>query len=362
MTTDVIIVGKGIAGLVLSCLLSQKGIAHVVLGREGNTPDFALAETLPPSAIPLLKKIGLLNLFEHIAIQKTYGYHSLWGSDRVVDHNFYFQSPNAYGLKLNKRTLLAALEEKQAEFIVTYDHQFRLENQGDSFGVFCNRGPNAYQINGRYVIDATGRNRAVLNSLGINSIEYDTLTAYSCHLPRIKHPSLTHSVFAESFEQGWGIVSGLNEMQNVITLFTDKLNLEQSLFKQYTNWPALLSGTRYLKYFLTGDDLVRIKGALANSSRAASISGPNWLALGDAAMAFDPLSSHGITNAIYTASEAAQTLDLHLNYNQPVALRAYGAALSAIFDQYITNKNRLYAQESRWPESIFWRKRNSVEA
>ena len=74
LKTDVIIVGSGIAGLVLSVLLKRKQIPHVVLDRVHKQKVMALAETLPPSAMPFLEELELLSLFQEAAIRKTYGY------------------------------------------------------------------------------------------------------------------------------------------------------------------------------------------------------------------------------------------------------------------------------------------------
>ena len=337
MCMEIIIVGKGIAGLTLSSLLHKKQIPHTVQYRAGDPVGIALAETLPPSAIPVLEKLDLLTLFEQATIHKTYGYHSLWGSDRVTDHNFYFRQPAAYGLKIDKQYLLSELEQQQAKYLVPYQQNVLSDDQ--------------------FIIDATGRSRAVLTKMGISSITHDALVAYSCHVPRIKHPLLTHSVYTETFRDGWGIVSGLNEQENVITLYTDKTSTAGSRLKQYQNWPASLSDTTYLHYFLTGDESTRVKGSIANSSRASFISGENWLAVGDAAIAFDPLASHGITNAVYTAMSAADAIERFTRFSDQGAVKNYSNSLAAIFDQYLLAKDQLYRRENRWPDSAFWRAR-----
>ena len=79
--TEVVIFGKGIAGLILSFLLSRNNIKHVIIDRSGEVKTFGYGETLPPSALPLLPRLGLLQLFEENSYRKTFGYHSCWGSD-----------------------------------------------------------------------------------------------------------------------------------------------------------------------------------------------------------------------------------------------------------------------------------------
>jgi len=360
MKCEVVIVGKGIAGLTLSVLLSQKNIAHIVLYRKGTQQEMALGETLPPSAIPLIRAMGLLSLFEASAIQKTYGYHSVWGSTTVTDHNFYFQHPQAYGIKLDKQALLVKMENMQNDFLVSYDKDLSIQDHGAAVAFTFDRDGRTHQLHAKLIVDATGRNRAVLGRLGIGSIHYDDLTAYSCHLPRIKHSRLTHSVFSETFRDGWGIVSGLSAATQVLTLYTDRSADQQPKFSRFEHWANILSDTVYLKDFLSADTNVRVKGRLANSSKAAAITGKNWLALGDAAIALDPLSSHGITNALYTSMQAAVAVEQMILQNDESALKNYGRDLTAIFAAYLQTENKIYQQERRWLESNFWLNRHAL--
>jgi flavin-dependent dehydrogenase len=357
MTTDIIIAGKGIAGLVLSLLLEQKGIPHVLLGRTGEKKVLALGETLPPSALPLLQGLNLLEIFEANALQKTHGYHSVWSSSTVFDNNFYFHHPYKYGLKINKQGLTSSIAQLQQKHLLHFDKQLHITATDKSITVSFESNQQPVTIRGKIIVDASGRNRSVLAALGIPTVEHDTLVAFSCHIARIKLPKLVHPVYVESFETGWGIVSAINEAENVITLFTNKGNAIQQQLQQYSNWPAILAGTTYLKDFLPATPNSKITGAKAGSSRAQAIAGKNWLAIGDAAIAFDPLSSHGITNAIYTAQKAATAIEAYLQNTGEAILKEYDDTLQTIFTQYNTTCRQLYSIEKRWPEAAFWKLR-----
>jgi|KBSSwiStaDraftv2_1062776.scaffolds.fasta_scaffold479824_2 hypothetical protein len=50
----------------------------------------------------------------------------------------------------------------------------------------------------------------------------------------------------------------------------------------------------------------------AHSSRLDRVSGDGWLAVDDAAMAFDPLSSQGLTHALASGIRAGEALDCRL--------------------------------------------------
>jgi 2-polyprenyl-6-methoxyphenol hydroxylase-like FAD-dependent oxidoreductase len=354
MDAEVIIAGKGIAALVVSLLLKRKGISHLLLDRKTSRKRLALGETLPPSALPLLQSLDLLDLFESNSLHRTRGYHSAWGTKAITDHHFFSHSPFQYGLKINKQSLEQDLEGLTSENVLRFEKltAIHLAQQGVTLELQNDRGPTV--IRGRCLVEATGRNRALLKLLGIDSEEFDQLTSYSCHLPRRDHPKITHSVFVESFEHGWGIVSRLSDDAQVMSLFSrQRVGLHKEL-KNYSCWPAILFGTAHLRDFLSVEASVKIVGGDAGSSRATQLAGTCWLATGDAAIAFDPLSSHGITNAVYTAHRAVEAIALHLSDPDEKYFRAYADSLSAIFAAYLGTKDELYQRERRWPTAPFW--------
>ena len=100
----------------------------------------------------------------------------------------------------------------------------------------------------------------------------------------------------------------------------------------------------------------RPRGADAGSARLDRFAGDGWLAAGDAAVAFDPLSSQGILTALYTGMKAGQALAAHLT-DDSSALDAYAARLEEIHAAYRRNYAHFYAYERRWADRPFWRRR-----
>lgn len=341
----------------MSFLLRQRQIPHILLGRVEKQSPLALGETLPPSALPLLQSLGLLSLFETHALKKTTGYHSAWGSSHVMDHNFYFNRPFQHGLKLNKVQLLLALEELQKEQIYQFKRLLAINEEADGVSVTIDDGT---EIFAKFLVDATGRKRVVGKALDIAQKEYDQLMAFSTHLPRVRLSKLPHGVFVESFESGWGIVSELSEQTSVMTLYTTKSHKAKPDFMNYDCWSGLLEDTECLKSFLSPVEDIKVMGGNANTTCLSSCAGNNWLAIGDAAMAFDPLSSHGITSGIYTAGQAMDAIGKRLEGDIADALSVYAERLEKIFGGYLEQKRQLYAQERRWGTSEFWQEMQTV--
>jgi flavin-dependent dehydrogenase len=344
--TDVIIVGSGISGLILSNRLKEKKVDHVVLERVAKRKTLEIPETLPPSTLVLLESLNLLELFKKSS-SKTFGYDSLWNSDTVTTDNFFDHNPYKYGLKLNKKELLNDLRKLVIDNVVPFNNLIEIDRSDETVTVKIESNNEVQTITGRVVVDATGRNRAVLKHLGVASNSFDDQIALSCHLPYFKHPKLIHRVFVELFENGWGIVSSLNEQINGMTLYTKKRSPILPQLKDYGNWKELLSNTKLLKDFLSDDLERKVIGGKANSSKALQITGSNWLAIGDAAMAFDPLSSHGISNAIYCANVASNAIESYVANDTIATFQNYDDTICDIFNEYFKQKSNLYDMDNR---------------
>ena len=149
---SVIIIGKGISGLVLSILLKRQGIGHLLLARHEKIPALALGETLPPSTLALLEKLQLRALFETCG-QRTSGYYSLWGSDRLQHISFTEQKPFNYGLKLSKQALLDTLEAEVSEHMLYVDRLKHCRIAADKVEIEALANKQSIQLTTPLVID-----------------------------------------------------------------------------------------------------------------------------------------------------------------------------------------------------------------
>jgi flavin-dependent dehydrogenase len=95
----------------------------------------------------------------------------------------------------------------------------------------------------------------------------------------------------------------------------------------------------------------------ANSYHMDSVVGSDWLAVGDAATAFDPLSSEGICKALQSGLRAAQAIHEYLGGGGRVTMEKYAADIAKQVDVYMAKRVEYYSKEQRWPDSVFWRRR-----
>src|SRR5262249_33678836 len=95
----------------------------------------------------------------------------------------------------------------------------------------------------------------------------------------------------------------------------------------------------------------------ANSSRLSEVVGDGWLAAGDAAVSFDPLSSQGILSAMSSGQQAADAVCRWMHGDRG-AVASYAAGIAGVSGESRDRRARYYAIERRWPGSPFWQRRS----
>ena len=100
------------------------------------------------------------------------------------------------------------------------------------------------------------------------------------------------------------------------------------------------------------------RGVQACGARLHRFAGPGWLAAGDAALSFDPLSSQGVFTALYTGMRSAQAVSAALA-GAPDALDGYSARLESIRAGYLRQHAQFYRLERSFADRPFWRRRQS---
>jgi len=246
-------------------------------------------------------------------------------------------------------------------------------------------------LKARVLIDATGRPATISRKLGIKREKLDSLFAYALKFSIKRsphHESATTNSGAvsesdvcshiESCPYGWWysnvIPTGQTEneiSQRIFILHTD-LNLPQArMAATNAGFIQLLSETRLMKSLLIAGDYEvqgRVRGAVAGSERSCSLidtGRPAFLAIGDAAIAFDPLSSQGISSAMQSGAEAAQVTNYALTNStlntetQQTLFERYEKLLNQRWQRYAEEYSFYYRLEQRWTDQPFWARRQS---
>jgi 2-polyprenyl-6-methoxyphenol hydroxylase-like FAD-dependent oxidoreductase len=83
--------------------------------------------------------------------------------------------------------------------------------------------------------------------------------------------------------------------------------------------------------------------------------GEGWIAVGDALMALDPLTSSGLSGALNDAIAASAAIEIMLNGGD--ATHVYETRARTTLDRYLSGRAAYYALERRWPQNPFWARR-----
>jgi flavin-dependent dehydrogenase len=72
--------------------------------------------------------------------------------------------------------------------------------------------------------------------------------------------------------------------------------------------------------------------------------------------AFDPLSSQGLLNALFTGLAGAEAADRIIAGNRRAA-EEYAESIEAVWHAYRRHLSLWYGREQRWRSSLFWARR-----
>lgn len=157
----------------------------------------------------------------------------------------------------------------------------------------------------------------------------------------------------------------------MISFFTDSDLCDKKLTKD---------GEFFKNYFLAEKDLIKIleiKEEILDyeflgtkASHSSYLKFPiqsNWIAIGDACLTFDPLSSQGMFNALAMAAQYSKLI-IRLNVVHTLSgniknafIAEYNRIAENIWSRYEYHHYIYYNMEKRWPNQLFWNRRHCLK-
>jgi 2-polyprenyl-6-methoxyphenol hydroxylase-like FAD-dependent oxidoreductase len=195
---------------------------------------------------------------------------------------------------------------------------------------------------------------------GKERIFYDKLVGLVKHLcVKSGAPKRDARTLIEASENGWWYSAFLPESLLIVAYMTDADQIPKGDINLENIWQQQLEGVPHTRERVA--NCVRnseVKIVAANSYRRVRIQDSNCLMIGDAAIAFDPLSAQGIYQALDAGLTAAVAIGRH-QQGQQGALDDYEQAVMKRFNDYLRARTDYYDREKRWPGSVFWKRRQS---
>ena len=354
---DVGIVGGGVAGCAAAIALARQGRSVVVFERAAYEHT-RIGETLPPRARLLLEELDVWQQFANDGHLPASGTLAAWGSEDLHETQFLF-NPYGSGWHLDRRKFesrFAQWAEEAGARVLRNVRARQIDSLADRGWRVDVERTERQSLDCAVLIDASGRASFVARRLGAERLNYDRLVGLYQFFRAPTDLNDTRTM-VEARRTGWWYSSYLPNAGLLAAFMTDAHLLPPGPRALRAYWRHELDRTTYTRRRVDAAcPLGMIHTTRANSYQMSAMSGENWLAVGDAAMAFDPLSSQGLYNALRSAVEASRAVQQHFAGDR-TGLRDYAVREQQRFPRFLNMRSAYYGREMRWRDSAFWHTR-----
>lgn len=365
---DVIVAGAGPAGSATALCLARAGASVALVNplawspkaRGGATtgkPPLRVGESLAPAIREPLTRLGLWDRFAAAGHRPAYAVRSAWGSAEPYDQDHIF-NPYGEGWHVDRREFDRMLADAAVEAgskridgtvgtAARDEGVWMVETGGETGGA---------ALRARHLVDATGRPARIARRLGGQRHALDHLVGVVVSVPPEHTTTVAEGMtLVEAAADGWWYSARTPDDRLLVAYMTDG-DLWREAARRPDPLAALLAGaplTRQRLRTVPNEPPRVVDAASAYLSPAA---GHGWLAVGDAAMAVDPLSGSGVLLALRSGMHAAAAIERELQ-SEGSSTGQYSAEVTSNFASYAKTRHWFYTQEQRYPTSEFWSRR-----
>lgn len=384
---DVVIVGAGPAGAATAITLTQLG-QRVLLVEERLSASVKLGESLPPSAIGLVKRFlgDLEGPEQHFSgFFRTAGNVSLWATEQAEVTDFFF-TPTGFGLCVERLAFDEALRSNAVAAGATllkgvrFESCTRIADCPSNWQLTLTSGTQTRQYRARYLVDCSGRRAVVTRALGVKTVHNDDrMFAYAQWYSCVGDDDDDRYTRIEAAPFGWWYSNRLpstegGHTRRLVVLHSDKDLPAARMAARPQGFDQLLDDSTHIAPLLKSRDYHpcgTIRGAPANSQRIRDFCGDAWMAVGDAAQAYDPLSSQGIDKALKTGSHAGYMIHYALTdcledagdlSSRNAYIHQYDEQQQQLWQTYLAQRDFYYRTQPRWSNQPFWQRRRRLDA
>jgi flavin-dependent dehydrogenase len=357
----VIVAGNGPAGLAAALELAGRGFA-VVLCAVPEPRRQLPGETLPASARAALEQLGLWERLERDGELAIPGrpIRQVWGSATPTAET----SALPPSWHICRARFDAALREKALAAGVQFLTETTVtgaawDKDGWRVGLRSEDGGER-TIMGDFLLDATGRRARIARAMEAQPRAHSRLVAVRLRFEEstTEAGSRDSALRIETHAVGWACAAPLPQERLAVAVFTDA-DLLPGPITHVGSRDFLVEHFPYVAERVGSATLLDPPTAMpAHDGTLSLVSGERWMAVGDAAATFDPLSSSGILFALGSALEVARAVEGCLSGRGDAARAEYEAAVALFCSQARQRLLETYALERRWTGAPFWARRH----
>lgn len=358
---DVVIIGGGCAGASTTLSLLREGVENIAIVEKNDFSKPRIGETIQPPTAQLLKELGVWAEFLKDGHLPSSGVASAWGTGELAFSDFIFTT-HGNGWHLNRnvfdRMMLRMAVQNGAQLF----NQTRLTRASlidKHWSLEC--GNTILQA--RFVVDASGRANAFAKHQGSHKIQFDNLHGIYTYWRQPEDSEVkfgTSHTLVESVENGWWYSALLPNNELAVAFMTDTREIKNRGLKERENYLACLERAPHTFQRVSGHTVQSLPTVkVATAYELDRITGDGWLAVGDSASTFDPLSSYGIHKALHNGIEAGVCIKSALEGDYS-PLKSYEQQIKKEFESFLETRFKYYGMETRWPEQPFWKSRQQM--
>ncbi|MDH6130698.1 flavin-dependent dehydrogenase [Kitasatospora sp. MAA4] len=337
---DIVVIGGGPAGAATAWHLATAGAA-VVLVDDGRVPWRSVGQQLSSSALARLRVLGVADRLT-AASTAVHEARSSWAGPEV-DHRSSLLSPYGPPWAVDRAALdellRGAAQDAGARLV-----RARVGAAARPDGRWDVVGADGVDRPVPVVVDATGAARAVSRG----RLRWHAADRLRCTVwqARPADPGPQPWSLVEAAPDGWWYTapSAAGERLTVLQV--------QDTADRAVSVPPPRTTAR-----LAADPLPR---PVARRAAMVGCAGPPWrsglVAVGDAALCVDPLSSSGIRHALDLAAPAAAAAQGLLDGDREPA-GVYERLVHAAFGRHLSDRQQFHAAATRYREAAFWSRR-----
>lgn len=350
---DVVILGAGPAGCATALALRKRGIEKILIVDRAAPKPFIPGESATPDVAPLLQRLGLDADLARFGHRPYFGNLAAWGGPPALA----LFGQRGQGWHLDRTAFEIRLRRETAARGVMLACPARL-------GTICAIA-SGWQIDvegfgtatARVLVDAGGRRAPLAARLGAKRQRLDSLVALAVRVPCASESGLEGYSFVESFADGWWYAARVPSGDAVIMLMTDRdiaahYRDGDSFAREWRDAPELS------RRIAAPEERTSPRVFAAHSAISDLSAGDGWIAVGDALMALDPLTSSGLSGAFNDAVAASAVIESMLNGDDSGPV--YENRARATLLRYLSQRAAYYRLEKRWPERAFWARRSGL--
>ena len=365
---DAAVVGAGPAGSALARRLALQG-CRVALIERSRFDAPRVGESLAPAVQPLLSELDVWRQFLALDPVPSHGTRSLWGDAEPHVHS-HLTSRWGCGWHVDRRafdSMLAQAASAAGAVLCCETTAIRCDTRATGWELILRERTDEgsrerlSSIHATVVIDATGRSAALASSVGARRLPLDTLVAVATEFGGIATGSEGY-VMIETTADGWWYTAPVPNGRMMAMLMTDGDLCGRADLACKSAWLQRLQMTAATQARVAGGAVSwgpRVFSARSHRLRRRDERGA-WLAVGDAALAVDPISGSGVVRALRTARAAADTVLAVLSGHTTEPIEAYETDRDQECTAYLRERAMYYGIEQRWSSSPFWQRRSSA--